>query len=97
MRQLGDAYVWCEMVVLHSHFANDVAVIHQHKILELLNHPFLFLFSVFDTTYSASQNNIERVSVNTVEPPNKRHFGNKHVVLFLEAVPISEACHCLTI
>ena len=34
---------------------------------------------------------------NTVEPPNKGHFGNGHFVLFSEAVPISEACHCLTI
>ena len=33
----------------------------------------------------------------TVEPPNKGHFGNGHFVLFSEAVPISEACHCLTI
>ena len=32
----------------------------------------------------------------TVEPPNKGHFGNGHFVLFSEAVPISEACHCLT-
>ena len=36
-------------------------------------------------------------SHNTVEPPNKGHFGNGHFVLFSEAVPISEACHCLTI
>ena len=33
----------------------------------------------------------------TVEPPNKGHFGNGHFVLFSEAVPISEACHCLII
>ena len=33
----------------------------------------------------------------TVEPQNKGHFGNGHFVLFSEAVPISEACHCLTI
>ena len=33
----------------------------------------------------------------TVEPPNKGHFGNGHFVLFSEAVPISEACHRLTI
>ena len=26
---------------------------------------------------------------NTVEPPNKGHFGNGHFVLFSEAVPIS--------
>ena len=35
--------------------------------------------------------------VYTVEPPNKGHFGNGQFVLFSEAVPISEACHCLTI
>ena len=35
--------------------------------------------------------------IRTVEPPNKGHFGNGHFVLFSEAVPISEACHCLTI
>ena len=33
----------------------------------------------------------------TVEPPNKGHFENGRFVLFLEAVPISEACNCLTI
>ena len=33
----------------------------------------------------------------TVEPPNKGHFGNGHCVFFSKAVPISEACHCLTI
>ena len=33
----------------------------------------------------------------TVEPPNKGHFGNGQFVLFSEAVPISEVCHCLTI
>ena len=29
---------------------------------------------------------------NTVELPNKGHFGNGHFVLFSYAVPISEAC-----
>ena len=33
----------------------------------------------------------------TVEPPNKGLFGNGHFVIFSEAIPISEACHCLTI
>ena len=36
-------------------------------------------------------------NVGTVEPPNKGHFGNRHFVLFSEAVLISEACHYLTI
>ena len=35
--------------------------------------------------------------VYTVEPPNNGHFWNGHFVLFSEAVPISEACHCLTV
>ena len=39
---------------------------------------------------------VSSVERSTVEPPNKGHFGNGHFVLS-EAVPISEACHCLTI
>ena len=43
-----------------------------------------------------SSHNIVEFNI-TVEPPNKGHFGNGQFVLFSEAVPISEACHCLTI
>ena len=38
-----------------------------------------------------SQSNVLLTYIPTVEPPNKGHFGNGHFVLFLEAVPISEA------
>ena len=39
----------------------------------------------------------ERREACTVEPLNKGHCGNGHIVLFSEAVPISVACHFLTI
>ena len=70
-------------------------IIHMEKTVAEFN--LAISWSICQTAKFNSPTNFLVTYSNTVEPPNKGHFGNGHFVLFSEAVPISEACHCLTV